>query len=87
MNVKDPALKENSMDIDEEPNPRLWGADDGGGGEEGGLSDDGCASRPPRRLPRAPQTFGLKAVISCTSDGLIVVLRRARPLSPTHNPR
>lgn len=44
-------------------------------------------SRPPcRRRPQAPQTFELEAVVSCTSDGLVVVLRRARPPIPDPQP-
>jgi hypothetical protein len=34
--------------------------------------------------PRAaPEPYELEAVVSCTSDGLVVVLRRARPLIPS----
>jgi len=41
-----------------------------------------------RRRPVAPppQTFELEAVVSCTSDGLVVVLRRARPPIPDPEP-
>ena len=41
-----------------------------------------------RRRPAAPppQTFELEAVVSCTSDGLVVVLRRARPPMPDPEP-
>lgn len=35
----------------------------------------------PNSYPRA-QTFELEAVVSCTSDGLVVVLRKARPPIP-----
>ncbi len=82
MDTKD--LKENSMDIDQEPDPRLRGADDGGGAEQGSLPGSSRASRRPRR-PR-PRTFELEAVVSCTSDGLVVVLRRARPPIPDSQP-
>ncbi|KAM0327978.1 hypothetical protein ACHAQA_005377 [Verticillium albo-atrum] len=37
-----------------------------------------------RRAPAAP--FELEAVVSCTSDGLVVVLRRARPPIPAPHP-
>lgn len=38
------------------------------------------ARKPARRTPPAP--VELEAVVSCTSDGLVVILRRARPVSP-----
>ncbi len=82
MDFKDPAVKDNSMNIDEESDPRLCGADEGGGDKEGGPSDSIRASRPRRPCPQTPQTFELEAVVSCTSDGLVVVLRRARPPIP-----
>ncbi|OHE90997.1 hypothetical protein CORC01_13709 [Colletotrichum orchidophilum] len=37
-----------------------------------------------RREP--PQAFELEAVVSCTSDGLVVVIRRARPPIPAPHP-
>ena len=87
MDNKDLKLKENSMDIDHEPDPWLRGADDGGGPEQGGITGGGRASRRPRRPRlRAPRTFELEAVVSCTSDGLVVVLRRARPPIPDSQP-
>ncbi len=82
MDLKDPAVKDNSMDIDEESDPRLRGADDGGRDKEGGPSGSVRASRPRRPRPQPPKTFELETVISCTSDGLVVVLRRARPAIP-----
>ncbi|TVY49470.1 hypothetical protein LOCC1_G000565 [Lachnellula occidentalis] len=37
----------------------------------------------PARIPQPPaEPFELEAVISCTSDGLVVILRRARPRIP-----
>ncbi|KAJ4416446.1 hypothetical protein N0V85_002280 [Neurospora sp. IMI 360204] len=36
---------------------------------------------------RRPSGFELEAVVSCTSDGLVVVLRRARPQVPEHVPQ
>ncbi|KAJ2896150.1 hypothetical protein MKZ38_005843 [Zalerion maritima] len=40
--------------------------------------------RPRRREPAS--SFELEAVVSCTSDGLVVVLRRARPPIPAPHP-
>ncbi|KAK0735909.1 hypothetical protein B0T21DRAFT_289891 [Apiosordaria backusii] len=37
-------------------------------------------------LQQSPRTFELEAVVSCTSDGLVVVLRRARPPIPDLQP-
>lgn len=43
--------------------------------------------RPRRNRQRAgPELFELEAVVSCTSDGLVVVLRRARPAIPAPHP-
>ncbi|KAL1879425.1 hypothetical protein VTK73DRAFT_6957 [Phialemonium thermophilum] len=40
-----------------------------------------------RSCSMASETFELEAVVSCTSDGLVVVLRRARPpIPPPHPP-
>jgi hypothetical protein len=41
------------------------------------------ASRTPAAAP-APAPFEIEAVVSCTSDGLVVVLRKARALSPQY---
>lgn len=43
-------------------------------------------SRSPR--PQAPDPIEIEAVISCTSDGLVVCMRKARPMipHPTHRP-
>lgn len=46
---------------------------------------------PPRRPRRSrsrepPASFELEAVVSCTSDGLVVVLRKARPPIPAPHP-
>ncbi|KAK3940678.1 protein YIP4 [Diplogelasinospora grovesii] len=48
----------------------------------------GRASVPPhpRRRRRTRESFELEAVVSCTSDGLVVVLRRARPPIPDPQP-
>ncbi|KAH7630671.1 hypothetical protein B0T09DRAFT_123523 [Sordaria sp. MPI-SDFR-AT-0083] len=40
-----------------------------------------------RERDRRPSSFELEAVVSCTSDGLVVVLRRARPQVPEHVPQ
>ncbi|KAI9799517.1 MAG: hypothetical protein M1833_004039 [Piccolia ochrophora] len=42
--------------------------------------------RPPRRTPLDPN-LEVEAVVSCTSDGLVVILRRARPMVPMHDAR
>ncbi|KAH7313106.1 putative aryl hydrocarbon receptor nuclear translocator-like protein 2 [Rhexocercosporidium sp. MPI-PUGE-AT-0058] len=39
-------------------------------------------ARSPRPAP-APEPIEIEAVVSCTSDGLVVVLRRARPFIPS----
>ncbi|KAJ5052308.1 uncharacterized protein L3040_002061 [Drepanopeziza brunnea f. sp. 'multigermtubi'] len=39
------------------------------------------APRAPRVPSPAPEPYQVEAVVSCTSDGLVVVLRRARPLA------
>ena len=85
LDVKDPGLKDSCMDIDEEPDPRH--EVDDGGGVEGAVPPGGAhASIPQRPRPQGPQTFELEAVVSCTSDGLVVVLRRARPPIPDPQP-
>lgn len=46
-------------------------------------ADSEAAPQPSRRLP----SIELEAVVSCTSDGLVVVLRKARPpIPPAHPP-
>ena len=45
------------------------------------MSDEGHGSSQGRQ-PRARYQIELEAVVSCTSDGLVVILRRARPLLP-----
>ncbi|KAL1892196.1 hypothetical protein Sste5346_007152 [Sporothrix stenoceras] len=47
------------------------------------LSSQAAPSRTPARLP----SIELEAVVSCTSDGLVVILRKARPpIPPAHPP-
>jgi hypothetical protein len=41
---------------------------------------------PSRNRRREPESFELEAVVSCTSDGLVVVLRKARPPIPAPHP-
>ena len=45
------------------------------------MSDEGQGSSQGRQAPVRSQ-IELEAVVSCTSDGLVVILRRARPLLP-----
>ncbi|KXX82131.1 Single-minded 1-A [Madurella mycetomatis] len=50
-------------------------------------SQGGARSLSPCERPRrTPEPFELEAVVSCTSDGLVVVLRRARPPIPDPQP-
>ncbi len=56
-----------------------------------GPASAGTRPRPRRRTPKPPQPpaednrIEVEAVVSCTSDGLVVVLRRARPITiPPH---
>jgi hypothetical protein len=79
VDVKDLGLGDSGMDIDGQSDPRGQDEDDGGGDEDG----DPRRERPRRQSPR---TFELEAVVSCTSDGLVVVLRRARPPIPDPQP-
>jgi hypothetical protein len=45
------------------------------------------SARPGRRQPRYPlPSVELEAVVSCTSDGLVVILRKARPPIPAMQP-
>ncbi|KUJ16799.1 uncharacterized protein LY89DRAFT_733803 [Mollisia scopiformis] len=51
------------------------------------LSPEARRRRAPTRSPQpANEPYEIEAVVSCTSDGLVVVLRRARPLIPTLQP-
>ncbi|KAH6856771.1 hypothetical protein B0I37DRAFT_426224 [Chaetomium sp. MPI-CAGE-AT-0009] len=79
VDVKDLGLRNSCMDIDEGSNLQSRG------GENGTLN----GARGPRDTVshrQSPQTFELEAVVSCTSDGLVVVLRRARPPIPDPQP-
>ncbi|KAK3950138.1 hypothetical protein QBC32DRAFT_218116, partial [Pseudoneurospora amorphoporcata] len=62
---------DDQMDIDDKPS---------------GLGDGRGEARE-RDRDRRPSSFELEAVVSCTSDGLVVVLRRARPQAPEHVPQ
>ncbi|EFQ27574.1 hypothetical protein CGRA01v4_03064 [Colletotrichum graminicola] len=44
------------------------------------------AGRPRNRRQEPPAAFELEAVVSCTSDGLVVVIRKARPPIPAAHP-
>lgn len=53
----------------------------------GGSTQSQTATEAPRRKRRERlPTFELEAVVSCTSDGLVVVLRKARPQIPAPHP-
>ncbi len=86
MDVKDPPLKNNRRAINEKSDPRVHGPIDGDRDEGRSPSAGAHASRPRRDRPQAHQTFELEAVVSCTSDGLVVVMRRARPPIPDPQP-
>ncbi|KAK4204092.1 hypothetical protein QBC40DRAFT_2700 [Triangularia verruculosa] len=53
---------------------------------ESSTSSATSASSNTQPLQQSPRTFELEAVVSCTSDGLVVVLRRARPPIPDLQP-
>lgn len=58
-----------------------------GRGEGTDRPQSGARSPSPCERPlQAPGPFELEAVVSCTSDGLVVVLRRARPPIPDPQP-
>jgi hypothetical protein len=78
--VKKPQIGDNCTDVDE----ALASGDYHVGGWDEGETFAGSAraSISHRGRPQRPQTFELEAVVSCTSDGLVVVLRRARPPIP-----
>ncbi|KAL2267494.1 hypothetical protein VTJ83DRAFT_4771 [Remersonia thermophila] len=72
--VEDPMIKkEKGMGLDK-------------GGDKAAPREDSGASERGRPRCNSPQTFELEAVVSCTSDGLVVVLRRARPPIPDPQP-
>ncbi|KAK4644358.1 hypothetical protein QC761_304070 [Podospora bellae-mahoneyi] len=78
----------NDMDIDDDSVIVIKDEDDDRiclDGREGSASSTTTASS--NTLPvQSPRTFELEAVVSCTSDGLVVVLRRARPPIPDLQP-
>ena len=75
-------VEDNCMAIDEESDSRLRVPVNGGRDDGWSPLGGAHASRPRRHRPQAPQTFEVEAVVSCTSDGLVVVLRRARAPIP-----
>jgi hypothetical protein len=83
VDVKDPTIRDSCMDVDEESAPQSHNSP---GNADGNLSSGARASTPDARHSQAPRTFELEAVVSCTSDGLVVVLRRARPPIPIPDP-
>ncbi|KAG7284841.1 hypothetical protein NEMBOFW57_009456 [Staphylotrichum longicolle] len=82
MDVEYHVLKEKCIYIDEKTDPPVQTPDNGGGDEEQGPSGGSTTPMPLRHRLQAPRAVELEAVVSCTSDGLIVVLRRARPPIP-----
>lgn len=88
---REPHSKDSCMEIDRRPDTQTQKAKGNDNGRENGEDDAplrGGAQSPRQstRRPPAPQTFELEAVVSCTSDGLVVVLRRARPPIPSPQP-
>lgn len=80
--IKDSRFGHDGMELDEDEEDRTGHAD--GHSEwrdegEDASPSDAPVSRPSRCREQAPQLFELEAVVSCTSDGLVVVLRKARP--------
>lgn len=51
------------------------------------VEDDRAPGSRRNRRRAGPEPFELEAVVSCTSDGLVVVLRRARPPIPAPHPQ
>ncbi|KAL2189514.1 hypothetical protein L209DRAFT_677724 [Thermothelomyces heterothallicus CBS 203.75] len=84
VDVKDPSLNDCCMDLDED-NHRTRDSD-GGRGVGSGTSPNVASSEQQGAPRQPPQTFELEAVVSCTSDGLVVVLRRAWPPIPDPQP-
>ncbi|GAB1318789.1 Potassium voltage-dependent transporter [Madurella fahalii] len=87
MDIKEPPSAGDGMEIDEGAGGDVEGTGSEARDEEKGRSQGGA--RPPSpcgRSPQTPEPFELEAVVSCTSDGLVVVLRRARPPIPDPQP-
>ncbi|KAK8010421.1 hypothetical protein PG990_009386 [Apiospora arundinis] len=69
------------------PTPGAPGAD----GQQRPGNQQAPPQAPPRNANRRRRnepipTFELEAVVSCTSDGLVVILRKARPMMPALHP-
>lgn len=77
------SISGNSTDVDMQGNDAIFDQPPTSQSSSSSLSasDEGRRSSPARQLP-APFEIELEAVVSCTSDGLVVILRRARPLFP-----
>ncbi|KAK4112150.1 hypothetical protein N656DRAFT_710423 [Canariomyces notabilis] len=90
VDFKEPQSGYDGMDVDGDhgPEPGAAAEDMGGGrsGERPGSRSRVGSLNGSTRDPQVPQTFELEAVVSCTSDGLVVVLRRARPPIPDPQP-
>ncbi|KAK4181913.1 hypothetical protein QBC36DRAFT_1479 [Triangularia setosa] len=80
---------QNGMDIDSESVILIKEEDDDRirlDSRESSTSSATSASSNTLPPQQSPRTFELEAVVSCTSDGLVVVLRRARPPIPDLQP-
>jgi hypothetical protein len=90
VDFKEPQSGYDGMDVDGDhgPEPGAAAEDIRGGrsGERPGSRSRVGSLNGSTRDPQVPQTFELEAVVSCTSDGLVVVLRRARPPIPDPQP-
>lgn len=77
------SMSGNSTDMDMHGNEAIFDQPDTSQSSTTSLSmsDEGQGSSQGRQAPARCQ-IELEAVVSCTSDGLVVILRRARPLLP-----
>ncbi|KAL2106221.1 hypothetical protein VUR80DRAFT_7064 [Thermomyces stellatus] len=73
-------LLETAMDVDSTSPEGIQS-----NGQQGERLSGGAANEPPGQQGRQ-QPLELEAVVSCTSDGLVVVLRKARPPIPADQP-
>ncbi|PSK60161.1 hypothetical protein B9Z65_1059 [Elsinoe australis] len=90
--LSNPVRSESSMEMDrpseEEPQSRTSSGDSMNPSDthEGifghGRTSESSSSSAPVSPDQQPQAIELEAVISCASDGLVVCLRRARPMVP-----
>ncbi|ROT38739.1 hypothetical protein SODALDRAFT_169967 [Sodiomyces alkalinus F11] len=82
----DSSIKMEEPDIQTQNSLALGPTGSGAGRRASPSSSRNGGDRRRRRSEPIP-TFELEAVVSCTSDGLVVVLRKARPPIPTSQPR